>query len=178
MKRRITDIDEETGEVIKQSESTFVIFDNEKGYLFRSKNHYRKSFSDIKLSSFIRDRSDFLRVHLLAEHIYKDTNTIAIRINNKKVRIADTEDISLIIDLSIKKTKEFLNRMKKIHVIAERIDAVGNIVSVKYVLNPLFFNSNKYLSADLYFLFQESLDKYLPLRITEKFHEFRNIKHT
>jgi hypothetical protein len=65
--------------------------------------------------------------------------------------------------------------MKKLHIIAERIDRVGDLTQIKYVINPLFFNSKKYINSDLYFLFQESLDMYLPNWVIRKFHEIGNI---
>ena len=43
-------------------------------------------------------------------------------------------------------------------------------------LNPLFFNSKKYISADLYFLFQQSLDCYLPKWAIDKYHEIGNLR--
>ena len=90
--------------------------------------------------------------------------------------MADIEDISNILKVSIRRAKDFITRMKKLHIIAERVDTVGDMISTKFVFNPLIFNSNKYLSADLYFLFQESLDCYLPGWVTKRFHEYGNIK--
>ena len=66
--------------------------------------------------------------------------------------------------------------MNELHVIAKRIDKTGNLIQVKYVLNPLFFNSKKYISADLYFLFQETLDCYLPQWAIERYHEIGNLR--
>jgi hypothetical protein len=175
MIRKTYDIDED-GVVLTEKEFKYSVFDSAKGYLFRAKNHFRKSYTDFKLSSVVKDRYDFLRVHLLAENIYKDTNTIMVRVNSRNVRTADIDDIADIIELSVKKTKEFISRMKKLHILAERIDTVGDTTSVKFVFNPLFFSSKKYISAELYFLFQESLDKHLPWWVIRKFHEVGNIK--
>lgn len=164
------------GEVSNPKYQEFVIFDNTKGYLFRGKNHSRKMYADIRLSEIITDRFDFMRVHLLAENIYKNTNCLSYRISARKIRMADMEDIANIVDLSPKKAREFVNRMKKLHIIAERVDTVGAMTSTKFVVNPLFFNSNKYIQPDLYFLFQESLDRFLPAWVISKFHEVGNIK--
>lgn len=170
------DIDTDTGQVYNYKKIRFTNFNPDKGYLFRSKNQFVKSFADVRLSEYVTDRQEFARCHYLAEYIYKDTNMIAIRVNSKEIRPADVEDISKIIGLSIKKTKEFLNKMRKLHVIAEREDKIGNLVSTKYYFNPLFFSSSKYLSADLYFLFQDMLDLYIPGWARQKFHELGNIK--
>lgn len=174
--RRIIDVDTETGQVYKDKTIRFTNFNPDKGYLFRSKNIATKTFADLKLSEQVKSDFDFLRCHKLAEYIYKDTNMIATRIKSKDIRAADIEDIRCIIKLSVKKTKEFLNRMRKLHIIAEREDKVGDMISVKYYFNPLFFCSSKYLSPDLYFLFQESLDCYIPGWARQKFHELGNIK--
>jgi hypothetical protein len=120
---------------------------------------------------------DFAKVHLLAEHIYKDTNTIFLRINSKKVRVADVDDIADILGICVRRTKDFITRMKKLHIIAERVDTVGDMISTKFVFNPLYFNSKKYISPELYFLFQESLNKYLPSWVIRKFHEVGNLKN-
>lgn len=176
IKRRVVDVDTDTGQVYKDTTVTFTYFKPGKGYLFRVKKNGVKTFADVKLSEQVKDRSDFLRCHLLAEHIYKDTNMIAVRVNSREIRPADIEDISNIITLSIKKTKEFLNRMRKLHIIAEREDKIGDLISIKYYFNPLFFCSGKYLSPDLYFLFRDSLDCYLPKWAINKFNELSNIK--
>lgn len=175
MLRKTFDIDDD-GVILKEKQYKYSIYDNEKGYLFRAKNYFRKSYADVKLSNIIKDRFDYMRVHLLAENIYKDTNTIMVRENSRTIRVADIDDVSKIIGLSVKKTKEFVSRVKKLHILAERVDEVGEMISTKFVFNPLYFSSKKYISAELYFLFQESLDKHLPHWVIQKFHEVGNIK--
>ena len=172
---RTTKINEETGEIFSQKDTKFTIFDADKGYLFRAKNFSVKSYLDIKLSDVVTDDMDYMRCHKLAEHIYKDTNTIAIRYG-KKNRMADLDDICNIINMSPRRTKDFVTRMQKLHVLAVRTDCIGDVVQIKYVFNPLFFSSNKFLHSDLYFLFQSSLDKYLPAWVTQSFHDASNIK--
>jgi soluble P-type ATPase len=175
MIRKMTDINEDTGEIVKVTDFKYTIFDDTKGYLFRAKNNYRKSYNDIKLSSIVTNMDDFAKVHKLAEYIYKDTNTIFIRINSRRVRVADIEDIANILNICVRRAKEFISRIKKLHVIAERVDTVGDMVSTKFVFNPLYFSSKKYISSELYFLFQESLNKHLPTWVIRKFHEVGNL---
>jgi soluble P-type ATPase len=175
MNRHIVDTDDD-GVVIKDKNLTINMFDNDKGYMFRIKSHSIKQYHDIKLSSIVTCMEDYSKVHLLAESIYKDTNCIAVRINSRRVRMADIDDIANMIGLSVRRSRDFITRMKKLHVIAERMDMIGDVVSTKYVFNPLFFNSSKYLSAELYFLFQESIDCYLPTWVSQRFHEYGNIK--
>jgi hypothetical protein len=161
--------DESTGEIYSTRIRHIDVF-NEEGYLFWANKYFRKQFADVNLSDYIGTGEDFRRVHILAEKIYKDTNIISIRISDRKVRPADLEDISLILGLSVRRTREFLNRMIKKQVIARRVDLVGSVETEKYVLNPIFFFSAKRLTPDLYFLFQESLDRYLSPRTIKEFH--------
>lgn len=165
--------DDQTGEYFPAKPRLIDPFP-EKGYLFKAKSHGRKTFEDIKLSDIVGTGEDFRRVHLLAEYLYKDTNMLMIRESKRKVRIADEEDISSIISLNVRRTKEFIKRMTDKHVMAKRVDTVGDTVMVKYLYNPLFFNTSKYLPVDIYFTFQESLDKYLPQWAIRKFHEIGN----
>lgn len=168
-------IDTDTGEELGNKKRKIEIF-NEEGLLFWANKYFVKQFSEISLSEHIGTGEDFRRVHILAEKIYKSTNTISVRESTRKVRPADIEDISKMVKLNIRRTKEFLNRMILKQVIAVRIDKVGDIVSEKYVLNPIFFFSAKRLSPDLYFLFQESLDCYLHPKSRQFFHDMGNIK--
>lgn len=167
-------VDENTGERFGDKERRFEVF-NEEGFLFWAKKHFRKQFADINLSDYIGVGEDFRRMHIIAEKMYKNTNIISIRESTRKVRTADIEDISRLIGLNVRRTKEFVNRMVLKHVMALRVDKVGNAVSQKYVVNPIFFFSAKRLSPDLYFLFQESLDKYLSPRTIQEFHSRGNI---
>jgi len=176
IQRRQSDIDTDTGQVFNVKVRTFTNFDNDKGYLFKTKDQATRSFEEFKLSEYVKDNNDFMRCHLLAEQIYKDTNMIAVRLSTRRTRPMDLEDISRTIGLSYKSTKEFLSKMIKLHIMAERTDIVGDMISVKYYFNPLFFSSKKYINADLYFLFQESLDCHLPGWAKQRFHEVGNIK--
>jgi hypothetical protein len=167
-------LNEKTGELSQSRYKKFEIFNND-GYLLWAKKGGRKQFHDIKLSDALGKGEDFRRAHILAELIYKETNTIMIRENTRKVRVADVYDISMLIGLNIRRTREFLNRMVLKSVLARRIDKVGELVSEKYLFNPLFFMCSKRLSADLYFLFKDSLDCYLPAYVVEEFHRIGNI---
>lgn len=177
IERRQCDVDLETGQVFNAKKYKYNNFDNDKGYLFRAKNQATRTFNDIRLSDYVKDRYDFMRCHLLAEYIYKDTNMISYRTSARNIRPADIEDISKITGLSYKKTREFLSKMRKLHIIAEREDKVGDLISIKYYFNPLFFSSKKYLQPDLYFLFHESIDCYIPGWAKARYSEIGNIKN-
>lgn len=170
-------IDESTGEIFEAKDKMIDVF-NEDGYLFWTRKTGRRSYSDIRLSDYVQDRNDFLRVHLLAEYIYKDTNCIMYRESKRRIRCADIDDIARITGLTVRYAKDFVERMKKLEVIAVRVDSVGDTDTTKYLLNPMFFSSSRRLSHDLYFLFQKSLDTHLPSWVIRKFHIDRSIKNT
>lgn len=174
IEKNITFTDTNTGERLSENKKRFEVF-NEDGFLFWANKYFRKQFADVNLSDYVGTGEDFRRVHILAEKIYKNTNTISIRVSTRKVRPADIEDISKLINLNIRGTREFLMRMVRYHIIALRVDRVGDTVSEKYVINPIFFFSAKRLSPDLYFLFQESLDSYLHPNTIREFHSRGNI---
>ncbi|MFA5153982.1 MAG: hypothetical protein WC554_15630 [Clostridia bacterium] len=174
IEKQVTLTDTNSGKELSNKRKRIDVF-NEEGYLFWANKYFRKQFADVNLSDYIGTGEDFRRVHILAEKIYKNTNTISIRESVRKVRPADIEDISMLIGLNIRRSKEFIARMVKAHVIALRIDRVGDTISEKYVVNPIFFFSAKRLSPDLYFLFQESLDTYLHPNTIQEFHVRGNI---
>lgn len=175
MLRQTHDIDTETGEIIKSKQVQFNIFDEKKGYLFKARNYKKIILADIKLSQIVNNQSDFMRVHLLSEWIYKDTNMVYARIDSRKIKAADISDIAEIIKLSDRRTKEFLKCIIQKDIIAKRNDKIGCESSEKYYFNPLFFSSNKYLNADLYFLFQRSLDEHLPSWVIRKFNDIKDV---
>lgn len=169
-------IDNNTGQILKRSDKNFTVWDPQKGCLFMAKNYQHRTFNNIKLSDVVKDKNDFLRCHILAENLYKNTNVIYVRINSRKIRFADIEDISMLLNMCIRNTKEYIKRMVKVGIIAERTETVGDIVKVSFVMSPLYWCSDKYLSPELYFLFQESLNQYLKPWQIELYHELQNIK--
>jgi len=174
IEKQVTLTDTESGKELSNKRKRIDVF-NEEGFLFWANKYFRKQFADVNLSDYIGTGEDFRRVHILAEKIYKNTNTISIRESARKVRPADIDDVSMLIGLNIRRSKEFIARMVKAHVIALRTDRVGDTISEKYVINPIFFFSAKRLSPDLYFLFQESLDTYLHPNTIQEFHTRGNI---
>lgn len=173
-KRTLT-VDRETGEIIKEQEKDYYsrVWKDGKGAMIKIRNNHNKFYHDIKLSNVIKDRQDFMRVHLLAENIYKDTNIIYIR-EGKNFRIADLEDISSVLELRIRSTKEFLDRMRIIGVIAELTLRIKDTVQISYVFNPMFINSSKFISNELYLLFKNHIDTSLPQWLKDKYKEMNN----
>lgn len=150
----------EQGDIISESSRIFKIWDDEKGYLFRAKNYFVKTFTDIHLSEFVKNKTDFANLHLLAENIYKDTNMIAIK-KNGNVYPAGIADIAMLIGLCERRTKSFIERMMQKGIIAKSIVNTKERIEIQYYLNPIFFMSNKYLSPHLFVLFRDQLKPFL-----------------
>lgn len=175
MYKKTTNIND-NGEIINEQLIQVKLWDEDKGLLWQSKNISTKMFDDVKLSEFITNKQEFANIHLLAEKIYKQTNAIMVRVSKTKVRFATIEDMCNIIDLCERNTRIFINKMIKLKILAKRIDKIGERREEKYLMNPLLFFSSKWLSADLYFAFKDSLDNYLTNWQKQMFYEYGTMK--
>jgi len=173
MYKRITTIDED-GVILNIKDFKYTIFDNEKGYLFKNRSYYFKGFKvDNRLSDKVSDFADIGRLHVLAENTYADTNMIAYY-KNKKYYPAGIKEISEMIRLCERNTKDFVKRMIDLGIMAKAIVNSNEQIDVQYYLNPLYFLSSKYLSPGLYMLFRKQLDEHLPQWVINKFNECIN----
>jgi hypothetical protein len=153
-------ITDDNGVVIKEQNYHFKIFDDSKGYLFRANSNYIKGYQGIRLSEIINNKADFANMHILAEHLYKDTNMISTYCN-RRYKAASIEDIAKIIDLNMRHTKEFLVRMINAEILMLDKTICGEHVEIRYFANPLYFMTSKWLSPALYMMFRHTLDMYL-----------------
>lgn len=173
MYKRVTTIDED-GVILNTKDFKYTIFDNEKGYLFKNRSYYFKGFKvDNRLSDKVSDFADIGRLHVLAENTYADTNMIAYY-KNKKYYPAGIKEISEMIRLCERNTKDFVKRMINLGIMAKAIVNSNEQIDVQYYLNPLYFLSSKYLSPGLYMLFRKQLDEHLPQWVINKFNECIN----
>jgi len=163
-------IDDETGLIVSTNDFKYTIFDNDKGYLFGTKKAYIKSYQGIKLSSVISNKADYANMHLLGENLYKDTSMIAVK-RNRKVYPAEVKEMSQIIGLNERYTKEFVQRMMELGVIAKLVINTKETIQVQYHANPLYFTSSKYISPALYMMFRKQLDEHLPAWAIQRFNE-------
>lgn len=167
--RRTTIIDED-GVEIHRKDYKYCIFDNDKGYLFKNKAYYVKGYQDMRLSDAVKNKGDYANMHLLAEHLYKDTNMIAIY-RSKKYHPANIRDMCKMLNMCEKRFKQFLDRMIKIGIIARAEIITKDSVQVQYHVNPLYFNTSKYLSPALYMMFRKQIDDHLPEWVIRRFNE-------
>ena len=156
------------GVVIKDNSYELKLWDNDKGYLFKPSANYIKGYQGIKLSNILQNKADYANMHLLAECLYKDTNMISVYCNHH-YRPADIDDMESVTGLNERHTKEFINRMIIIGVIAKVNILCNECLVTQYHVNPLYFTTNKYLSPALYMMFKKQLDGVLKPWIIARF---------
>ena len=167
---------EDTGEVYysKLENSQSKLWADGKGAILKPRNYHCKIYQDVKLYDIINDKQDLLRTYILMEHIYKNTNIIYIQKSKTIFRPATIEDISTILDIRIRSTKEYINRMKEKGIIAEITTKIQNEEYTAYIFNPVYINTCKYISNQTYLLFKPYLDKYFPQWIIDKYSELKS----
>lgn len=167
--KRVTNIDDD-GVIVNTKDYKYTIFDNDTGYLFMNKANFIKSYQGIKLSSILKNKLDIANMYLLAENIYKNTNMIC-SIKKKKKVPASITDMAKMIDLCERNAKEFVDRMMQLGIMAKVVVNTHETIQIQYHINPLYFNSNKYISPALYMMFRKQLDDHLPTWVIRKFNE-------
>lgn len=164
-----------SGKVVSEGAKKFKIWDDDKGYLFQAKEQFVKKFSDTKLSEFVTNKLEYANLHILAENIFRDTNMIAVKSKNI-ARPADIPDISKLIGLCERRTRQFIDRMMQKGIVAKTIINTEERTETQYYLNPLFFMSNKYLSPFLFMMFREQLKPVLKDWVWKALNEAANLK--
>lgn len=175
----VTQFNETTGEIYSQKEknSKSLLWKDGCGAILKPRNYHYKVYQDIKLSTVIENKSDLLKVYILTEYIYKNTNMIYVPTKSSSFRPANIEDLSKILNLCNSRIKKFISRMKKIGILAELVMEIKDLKYTIYVFNPVYINSCKYISNELYLLFKPFLDTYFPNWIKEKYLELNEDKN-
>lgn len=175
----ITKFDENTGviysEQVKNTKN--LLWKDDKGAILKPRNYHNKFYQDAKLSEIIENKSDLLRVYMLTEYIYKNTNMIYVKTKSNSFRPADLEDLSKILNLCERRTKEFLRKIRNMGILAELTIEIKNLKYSVFVFNPIYINSCKYISNELYLLFKPYLDEYFPDWIKDKYIELNENKN-
>lgn len=142
-------------------------FDAEKGYHFKYKSNKISSYFDIKLPD-VFSVSDCGRFYKLSKHLYPGSNLIGKRVGGH-VRAFMLDDILKIVGLKDRQMKTFMQRAIE-HNVIRRVDyRKDGIPYYEYYMNPVYFNACRYISLNLFILFQDSFQKHLPKEIIEKF---------
>lgn len=163
-------INSETGEVLYSNQYQKIFFSNEKGYVFFTHKNSIRIFDDINLPDDITD-DEIGKLFKLSKKTYKNTNMLMYRSKNN-IKAMQIEHISKLLGVSLRRAQMFVHKMIKYHIMAKvLIKNSEKSYEVQYYLNPLYFFHSKYLNLNLYLLFKNDLDKYLPKWVIAKFCE-------
>lgn len=165
-----TNTDAATGEVLGQTKQVRHFdakFNRVRGYLWWNQKGGAKSFFDIP---FPKDMSmiDRGRLATLSKYIWGDTNCLGYR-GHGGFSPYSVEQVAKLIEVNSEQAERFLVRMKKMGIIKPIFVTFGERCETQYYINPLYYFSNRYLSANLYALFHEELEAYLPDWVKEEF---------
>jgi len=162
--------DELTGEVYSQkSQLTCKRFDPEKGYLFRNQAGGFSQFYDVPFPEDMTD-VEIGRMTRLAKKMWGKTNMLGYR-GNGGVKPYDIEGIAKIIGLGKSQAYSFIKKMIRLGVVAKvKIESNG-VTDYQYYVNPLYYNSSNRIPLNLYLLFRQQLDPYIPSWARLKFIE-------
>jgi len=166
---KVTNIIDENGEIVNTKRAYFKdMFDEEKGYLFWNKTGFVKTFQDVELPKKIT-KTDIANLFLLSKKVYSTTNMIGYR-GNGGIRVMSVEQMARVIRDTDRHTVTFLNRMIKHRIIARVEVKVGeDDIVTQYYFNPIYFFSSNRLSLNLYLLFQNDLEPFIPEYVRQKF---------
>ncbi|WP_289049158.1 hypothetical protein [uncultured Acidaminococcus sp.] len=167
----VREIDQATGEVIAsgQRKKWFSNFRRKQGYLFKPQAHFVRVFTGIKLPSEIKSK-DAYRLYLLIDRLENGTNRLVYRSDhsNLSMHIGHIADY---LDIAYASASRFVTRMIRAGVMAKGTIKVGDKKNIAYYLNPLYYIRGKWLTYELYTLFQDQLDPVLPTWVKRKFAE-------
>jgi hypothetical protein len=155
---------DEDGEIVDEKVLSFYNpFKEGKGYNFKYKSIYIKSYLDIPLPEEFKD-TEVGKIYRLSRHIYSDSNLLAKRSNNT-IRPLTKEEVQEIVGLHRTKFNPFLKKLFK-HKVLKIIPLNGEDY---FCFNPLYFNSTTYLPIYLYIAFQKELKDHLPEWVINKY---------
>lgn len=177
--RNVRYIDFETGEVL-YTKTKFVnsYFDEEKGYLFWSRKTSTRLFEEVRLPSAFSHIEKGM-FYDLTKLIFSNTNMLAYRGNDNTIKACDNQYIADYLKISLRHAQRFMNKLMKHEIVAKVTVEVGGIKQHQYYVNPLYAFNSRWLSLNLYLIFQKQLDPVLPDWVKIEFkRQIEKEKHT
>ena len=168
-------IDESTGAVVNQKTRRVVYLDADKGYLFFLNKNKVVSFEGFDLPDNLTNAEAGM-MYRLAKHTHKSSNLISYKSSNT-VKPANIVQLSKYLSLSDRRTRIFINKMIRERIIGKVNIKIGNDLVTQYYINPVYFLNGKWLSSNLYFLFQKDLDAFLPSYARDFFQSQKNTEN-
>lgn len=154
--------DPNTGEVFRENRKQKFIaktFDAGKGYLWRTRDGVR-SFFDVPFPEAM-SMIDRGRMATLSKNMWGDTNMLGYR-GYGRIKPYDIGGIGHLVGLNSKQADLFVARMIKFSIIKCVPIPFGEKIEKQYYINPLFYFRGPRLSGNLYELFHEEMEKYVP----------------
>ena len=170
-------VDPKTGEVIfTKVQSLDFMFPDDKGYRMFNQKHTVRMFPDIDFPEGLTDR-DELYLYRLARKIIGDSCMIGYR-SGGSIKPAQDTHIQSVTGLGDERFRKWISKMMRLGMIARLTIEIEDQQHTQYYMSPLYFFSGKFVSLNLYLLFQEQLDQHLPEWAKAKYREMaeRDVK--
>lgn len=163
-------VNRETGEIISYHKYSMVYYSAEKGYLFFNKRGAVKTFNGIDLPETLKDE-DIGKLYKLSKKTFKTTNMLMYRSHNTILPM-QAKHIAKTLGITEKYAKMFIRKMINSRIMAKVTVKNSEFpCKIQYYMNPIYFFNGKYLNLNLYLLFKDDLDMYLPQWVKDKFYE-------
>lgn len=107
-------------------------------------------------------------LHVLSNNMFSNTNMLAVRTRHG----IEPMDMGTLFELlGVKKRQGFnlINKFIGLGIIAKAQIIIEGEVSTQYYMNPIYFFKGTWLSANLYFIFKDYLDEFVPDDIKDRF---------
>lgn len=146
------------GEVQRHTQHTaFSRWDDDRGYkLF----HNRSEISAVQKLQFHDDLTDqeVGRMCRLSRYLTPEANVLAYRGNKNEFKPMTPETMAKALRTNVRSVYRLLDKARNYGVI-RKVTAEGETL---YYMNPLYFSASRYIPLNLYILFRDEIDKYLP----------------
>ena len=153
-------IDTETGELVYNYQKRGVERINDKGYLFKSNSNKATSYECLELPEELSD-SDIGKIFRLKSHIERYSNMLRIR-KSKGYFPMEKEDFAKVWNVSERRSRALLTKLKDLGIIAEATIETAKEVSTQFYMNPLYLHNGNRINFTLYRIFDKQLKPYLP----------------
>jgi hypothetical protein len=163
---KIETIVDSNGEITKERKVLlYSPFQEGKGYNFKYKSNKIESYFDIALPDDF-NFSEMGRLMELSKYLHSGSNLIGKK-TGARIRPYSYEEIKGIVKLKDRQCRSFLKKAEKWFII-QRVE-IDSSREIHYYMNPIYFNSCKYINFNLFLIFQKSITKYLPDWVVRRF---------
>lgn len=156
------------GELVETDVKSFYNpFQEGRGYNFKYKSAYTKTYTEIELPKEFTD-SECGKLYRLSKKIYSNSNLLARRSNSEIVPLS-MQDIIEQVGVHRSNFYPFWGKVEKYRII--KLIDIGGMKF--YCFNPLFFNATQYMPLYVYEAFKEELKDEMPEWVHERYAELK-----